>query len=221
MTWNPDNYDQVQVIQLSTRSIWSPNFLAEKFDPISSVLVNFRGTIKLPIFAVFDSPCDLKINEFPFDSRICNFSIEFEPGILINAIETKINLSNLAAKSITEWKIVDSAMTDFKSNNGIIPSEIIPSSDNSNFLTNHLYLRRNSQRAIWTYAIPVSGVVAFAIAFLHNPISSQPMRRSNVEVGFATIVFIGFISYSCFLNEIPEVFLSTFPILSKKTEDFL
>ena len=199
----------MQAIQLSTRSIWSPSISAAKFDPLHSVLVNFRGTVRLSVLAVLESPCDLKLSEFPFDSRICNSSIEFESGVLANAIETKINLSNFAAKSITEWKIVDSVITDFKSGNGIIPA------DRSNLLTNRLYLRRNSQRALWMYGIPISALAAVTIALLHNPTSSQPMRRPNVDVGFAAIVLMGFISYSCFVSDIREMFDWTFPILSK------
>ncbi|KAL8599523.1 hypothetical protein ACOMHN_065962 [Nucella lapillus] len=83
LVWNPRDYNNVSMIEMSPGSIWMPTLmLINSRDPVNimsyvtGLSVNSNGTVKALIYYKTATLCTMELSQFPYDTQQCSLIVE-------------------------------------------------------------------------------------------------------------------------------------------------
>ncbi|XP_013168882.1 PREDICTED: neuronal acetylcholine receptor subunit beta-2-like [Papilio xuthus] len=116
LTWNPDNYDGITEILLSSMKIWTPKLShysssgEDEFDYIMTACrITAKGHITCIPRVVHQTVCSTKLTHWPFDTQNCTFEFGSKPGLdrAKFVLDGARGIKMLGAEYGPGWTIVD------------------------------------------------------------------------------------------------------------------
>lgn len=115
LAWNPDDYCNVSVVDVSSDVIWTPRVviinsvnLQDVLSGVSTLRLNSSGGVYVQVPLFLDTACSLDLTDFPFDEQFCpvilhafaeNVDWRFVKDIDIKSLADFLDLSS-------EWNLV-------------------------------------------------------------------------------------------------------------------
>ncbi|XP_040287019.1 acetylcholine receptor subunit delta [Bufo bufo] len=226
LSWNKTDFYDIEILRVTSDWVWQPKIILENNNNgdfvvayYCNVLISYDGFIYWLPPAIFQTPCSINVNYFPFDWQNC--SLKFS-SLSYNAKEINLRLkeetdSETKRKYPVEWIVIDrEAFTE----NGEweivhIPAKInidrsvSPDSTKYQDITFYLIIKRKPLFYIINILSPCVLIALMANLVFYLPADSGEKMTLAISVLLAQSVFLLLIS-----KRLPETSLAI-PLISK------
>ncbi|PIK42135.1 putative neuronal acetylcholine receptor subunit alpha-10 [Apostichopus japonicus] len=195
LKWNPEDYDNLTEVTISSRRIWIPDTVLYNSadvdkEPGTGVLltnavINYTGGVYWPAPAIFKSSCSLVITRFPFDEQTC--ILKFGPWaylgneVIMRQVSESGDFSQLTPNG--QWKLLAMPVEENLVKYGCCP---IPFSD----ITFTLELRRKELFYLFNLVIPSILMSWLSVLSFYMPMESGEKVGLNITVLLALVFFL-------------------------------
>lgn len=192
LQWEPEKHSGLTRLKVKELEVWRPDVTVStsisKDDLVDAneryVDVFSDGTVRQSFYAVFTNLCNMKVNEFPYDSQVCTINIG--PWSY-----TDQELHSTSGESIEAPKVdfVGNSEWDFTR---ITASERYSADNDTGFqfteASFQLYVKRRPQFYVWVLLIPTFVITTICICGLFIPTNSLGDREEKVNLGLTTLL---------------------------------
>ncbi|XP_073482574.1 acetylcholine receptor subunit delta isoform X1 [Aquarana catesbeiana] len=226
LTWNTSDFYDIKILRVPPDRVWQPNLILENNNNgnfevayYSNVLIRSDGYIYWLPPAIFQTPCSINVNYFPFDWQNC--SLKFS-SLTYNANEINLLLKqetdlDTQKNYQVEWIVIDRAAFTENGEWEIvhIPAKknidrsVSPESTKYQDITFYLIIKRKPLFYIINILAPCVLIALMANLVFYLPADSGEKMTLAISVLLAQSVFLLLIS-----QRLPETSLAI-PLISK------
>uniref|UniRef100_A0A914VQ84 Uncharacterized protein n=1 Tax=Plectus sambesii TaxID=2011161 RepID=A0A914VQ84_9BILA len=204
LTWDPAKFNGTTSIIVPADLIWTPDvtvtstvldteYIVEKKD--LNPEIKFTGDVRLNFAYVLSNRCEMKTDNFPFDSQECVFvmsSWSFATNrIVLEHIGGQRRIQNLNA----EWDV-------FPYTNETTDYYLEPENPRRRIIY-RMKIKRKSSYYVWVIIAPTFIISALSIAGMFAPFNSTGDREEKVSLGLTTLLTLAVI-LSLVTGEMPR-----------------
>ncbi|RCN38012.1 Neurotransmitter-gated ion-channel ligand binding domain protein [Ancylostoma caninum] len=192
LKWDPAEFDGQKRVKLKEIQIWRPDVTVSTSIAKESLLdaneryvdVFYDGLVRQSVYAVYTNLCNMKVNEFPYDSQVC--LIDIGPWSY-----TDEEVHSIPGKSI------ESPYIGFEGNSEwdftkLLSSEKRSCDSDADFhyteVRFELYIERRPQFYLWVLLIPTFVITTVSICGLFIPTNTLGDREEKVNLGLTTLL---------------------------------
>ncbi|XP_018418846.1 PREDICTED: acetylcholine receptor subunit delta [Nanorana parkeri] len=226
LTWNMTEFYDIHTLRVPPDMVWQPNLILENNNDgnfevayYSNVLISSNGYIYWLPPAIFQTPCSINVNYFPFDWQNC--SLKFS-SLTYNAkeinLQLKLETDDETSRSYpVEWIVIDRAAFTENGEWEIvhIPAKknidrsVSPESTKYQHITFYLIIKRKPLFYIINILAPCVLIALMANLVFYLPADSGEKMTLAISVLLAQSVFLLLIS-----QRLPETSFAI-PLISK------
>ncbi|EYC32368.1 hypothetical protein Y032_0003g1535 [Ancylostoma ceylanicum] len=192
LKWDPAEFDGQKRVKIKEVQIWRPDVTVSTSIAKESLLdaseryvdVFYDGVVRQSVYAVYTNLCNMKVNEFPYDSQVC--TIDIGPWSY-----TDEEVHSIPGKSI------ESPYTGFEGNSEwdftkLLTFEKRSCDSDADFqfteVRFELYVERRPQFYLWVLLIPTFVITTVSICGLFIPTNTLGDREEKVNLGLTTLL---------------------------------
>lgn len=205
LTWNPDNYSDIDYFYLPQSQVWKPDIslqngftkLQELGDDVILVRIRYDGNILWTPYEVFETKCYIDIVDFPFDTQTCK--LVFGAWTTL-PVDLEFDLGT------------DEAELDSHQPNGVwtlVSSEVKKSAGT---VIVYLHMKRKPQYYWFTILCPILFLSVLATFTFVIPVDSGEKMGYSMTVYLAFAVFFTIVSAALPINSQTTSYLSVYLI---------
>ncbi|EYC32366.1 hypothetical protein Y032_0003g1535 [Ancylostoma ceylanicum] len=183
LKWDPAEFDGQKRVKIKEVQIWRPDVTVSTSIAKESLLdaseryvdVFYDGVVRQSVYAVYTNLCNMKVNEFPYDSQVC--TIDIGPWSY-----TDEEVHSIPGKSI------ESPYTGFEGNSEwdftkLLTFEKRSCDSDADFqfteVRFELYVERRPQFYLWVLLIPTFVITTVSICGLFIPTNTLGDREEK------------------------------------------
>ncbi|XGW17991.1 hypothetical protein V3C99_002527 [Haemonchus contortus] len=214
LKWNPMEHGGQTRVKIKEIQVWRPDVTVSSSIGKEVLLeaseryldVFYDGTVRMSVYAVYRNLCNMKVDNFPYDSQICMIDIgpwSYTDEEVHSIPGESIEAARDGYEGNSEWDFVS-----------LTASEKYSTDSDANFHFTEarfqLYVSRRPQFYVWVLLIPTFVITTVSICGLFIPTNSLGDREEKVNLGLTTLLSSAVI-LEIVANSMPKA--SAFPLL--------
>uniref|UniRef100_A0A914XL93 Neurotransmitter-gated ion-channel ligand-binding domain-containing protein n=1 Tax=Plectus sambesii TaxID=2011161 RepID=A0A914XL93_9BILA len=204
LIWDPAKFNGTTSITVPADMVWIPDVtvVSTVLDPeyitekeYQNVIIIFNGDVSLQFAYVLSNRCEMKTDNFPFDSQECVVKLSSWSFTINKMILEHIDGQRPIQNPNTEWDVFP------------YTNETTDSYYGSEYPFREIFYRikikRKSSYYVWVIITPTFIISALSIAGIFAPFSSTGDREEKVSLGLTTLLTLAVI-LSLVTGEMPR-----------------